>query len=154
MPRLAFFLVVAPISSHMIHILFYPRFSCTPDIIVRERAEDEDMYLILACDGIWDVMSNEDVGDFVARRVDKRRNDANNGNRGEVLARVGDELLAACLIAGSRDNMSVLIVAFPGSGLASLPLSKTSMLEMAELKSERADKFAPVDVTVRALAYE
>ena len=35
---------------------------CTPEIIVRDRVDDEDMYLILACDGIWDVMSNEDVG--------------------------------------------------------------------------------------------
>lgn len=110
------------------------------------------MHLILACDGILDFMSNEDIVDFVARRVDERRRGANNGKRGEMLARVGDELLADCLKAGSRDNISVLIVAFPVSGLASLPLSKTSMLEMAELKSEGADEFAPVDVTVRALA--
>ena len=139
----------------MIHFCIRPRFSCTPDIVVRERAEDEDMYLILACDGIWDVMSNDDVGEFVTRRVDERRLGANNGDRGEVLARVGDELLAACLNAGSRDNMSVLIVAFPGSGLTSRPLAKTSMLETAALKRERADNIASVDdVTVRALAYE
>ena len=25
---------------------------CTPDIVVRERSDDEDMYLILACDGV------------------------------------------------------------------------------------------------------
>ena len=29
---------------------------CTPAIAPRERAHDEDMYLILACNGIWDVM--------------------------------------------------------------------------------------------------
>ena len=29
---------------------------CTPDIAVRERAHNKDMYLILACAGTWDVM--------------------------------------------------------------------------------------------------
>ena len=51
--------------------------------------------------------------------------------RGEVLTRVGGELLTTCLEAGLRDNMSVLIVAFPASGLAytSTSLSSTSLLE-------------------------
>jgi len=116
------------------------------------------MYLILACDGIWDVMSNDECGEFVAGRVEEHQRGANNVSefpRGEVLARVGDELLAACLNAGSRDNMSVLIVAFPASGLSSAPLSSASMSELAALKREGADYNAAVeDVTVRALAYE
>jgi hypothetical protein len=29
---------------------------CMPKIAARERAYNKDMYLILACDGIWDVM--------------------------------------------------------------------------------------------------
>ena len=99
---------------------------CTPDIVVRERMDDEDMFLILACDGIWDVMSNQEVGEFVARRVAERLDEVssihnkiknNNTVQGEVLARVGDDLLALCLEKKSRDNMSVLIVAFPASGL-------------------------------------
>ena len=36
----------------------------------RETVDVDDMYLILARDGIWDVMSNDDVGEFVARRVE------------------------------------------------------------------------------------
>jgi serine/threonine protein phosphatase PrpC len=44
---------------------------CTPEIIIRERVDDEDMYLILACDGIWGVMLNENVGTFVTRRVNE-----------------------------------------------------------------------------------
>ena len=91
---------------------------CTPEIIRRERVYDEDMYLILACDGIWDVMSNEDVGKFVTRRVNEEMHKLNSRSDREVLASVGDDLLAACLEAGSRDNMSVLIVAFPASGQA------------------------------------
>jgi serine/threonine protein phosphatase PrpC len=51
---------------------------CTPDVAVRERANNEDMYLILGCDGIWDVMSNKDVGKFVARRVEELRQDSSD----------------------------------------------------------------------------
>ncbi len=29
---------------------------CTPDIAARERAHDKDMYLLLVCNRIWDVM--------------------------------------------------------------------------------------------------
>ena len=54
----------------------------------------------------------------------------NNGVflRGEVLTWVGDKLLTACLELGSRDNMSVLIMVFPASGLAYTPMSLLSTL--------------------------
>ncbi|KAL7428681.1 hypothetical protein ACHAXH_000872 [Discostella pseudostelligera] len=118
---------------------------CTPDIVVRERMDDEDMYLILACDGIWDVMSNEEVGEFVARRVAEREN-SNNKVEGEVLARVGDDLLQLCVDKNSRDNMSALIVAFPASGLT----SSGSLLP----NKSNATMPAVADVAVRTLAYE
>jgi hypothetical protein len=47
---------------------------------------------------------------------------------GEVLAGVGDKLMTTCLEAGSRDNLSVLIVACPASGLAYTPTSLSSTL--------------------------
>jgi hypothetical protein len=75
------------------------------------------------------------VGELVARRVEEIQGSSGVDDgvflRGEVLARVGDELLTACLEAGSRDNMLVLIVAFPALGLTYTPtsLSSTSLLE-------------------------
>jgi serine/threonine protein phosphatase PrpC len=118
--------------------------------------DDEDMYLILACDGIWDVMSNEEVGEFVARRVAERENwvrssnpyedSSNNTVEGEVLARVGDDLLQLCVVKNSRDNMSALIVAFPASGLT----SSGSLLP----NKSNATMPAVADVAVRTLAYE
>ena len=42
--------------------------SCEPETTVFKRDEKDD-YLILACDGIWDVMTNEDVVEFVRSRV-------------------------------------------------------------------------------------
>lgn len=132
---------------------------CTPDIVVRERMDDEDMFLILACDGIWDVMSNQEVGEFVARRVAERLdevssiNTKNNKNtvQGEVLARVGDDLLALCLDKKSRDNMSVLIVAFPASGLTT---SESSLSARGKDEKSSANLASASDVAVRTLAFE
>ena len=51
--------------------------------------------------GVWDVTSNDDVGEFVARRGLGTTNSC-----GETcVARVGDQLLTACLKAGLRDNL-------------------------------------------------
>ncbi|KAL3771318.1 hypothetical protein ACHAWU_005786 [Discostella pseudostelligera] len=126
---------------------------CTPDIVVWERMGDEDMYLILACDGIWDVMLNEEVGEFVARRVAERDGDSSNNNtvEGEVLARVGDDLLELCLDKGSEDNMSALIVAFPASGLTS---SESLLPALEEANNSNATMPSDADVAVRTLAYE
>ncbi|EJK46797.1 hypothetical protein THAOC_34519 [Thalassiosira oceanica] len=101
---------------------------CTPEIEARER-DGEDMYLVLACDGVWDVMSNDDAGSFVAAKAaelagwtDEGVVEGSNIEDG-LLARVGDDLLRECLDRGSEDNMSVLIVALPGSGLVPVPSS-------------------------------
>jgi serine/threonine protein phosphatase PrpC len=79
---------------------------CTPNIAMRECAYNEDMYLILACNGIWDIMSNKDMGGFVAGYVEELWQDLSNNDddnnkfpRGEVLTRVGDKLLTLCLNA-------------------------------------------------------
>ncbi len=58
-------------------------------------------YLVLACDGIWDVMTNEDVADFIVSK-------AKEGMRhcGELAG----ALLDLCLEKGSRDNMSAVVV--------------------------------------------
>ncbi|XP_023214259.1 probable protein phosphatase 2C T23F11.1, partial [Centruroides sculpturatus] len=39
-----------------------------PDVVVREVTPDHE-FIVLACDGIWDVLSNEDVVDFIRSRV-------------------------------------------------------------------------------------
>ena len=92
---------------------------CTPETVVRSRNMDEDMYLILACDGVWDVMTDEEVGFFVAQKASERYVNAPKNENMDVLASVGDDLLSHCMEKGSQDNMSVLILAFPASGLKS-----------------------------------
>jgi len=40
----------------------------TPDVITAELKKGDE-FLVLACDGVWDVKSNEDVCDFVGKRI-------------------------------------------------------------------------------------
>lgn len=88
---------------------------CTPDIHVHRRDSASDMYLVLACDGVWDVMSNDEVAQFVSDKVNEllMEPEAAMMDAPTILPEVGDELLKKCLDLGSSDNMSVLIVAFP-----------------------------------------
>ena len=81
-----------------------------PDFEVHVRDEDTDLFLVLACDGIWDVMSNQEVADFIYSRVNEKKESLDNME--SILPEVGDDLLKNCLDLGSRDNMSVLIIAF------------------------------------------
>lgn len=40
-----------------------------PEIFVRERDDSLDEFLVLACDGIWDVMTNEDLCQYIHSRL-------------------------------------------------------------------------------------
>ena len=39
-----------------------------PDVFVEQRCDDDE-FLILACDGVWDVMTNDELCDFVRSRL-------------------------------------------------------------------------------------
>lgn len=64
--------------------------------------------LVLACDGIWDVMSNAEVAEFLHARPMASTDD---------LKKAAEALLEECLTRGSRDNMSVVLAGFAGARL-------------------------------------
>eukprot|EP00118_Oscarella_pearsei_P029180 m.3858 g.3858 ORF g.3858 m.3858 type:complete len:378 (+) comp9879_c0_seq1:64-1197(+) len=72
-----------------------------PDVDANERQEGDE-FVVLACDGVWDVMNNEAVAAFVRRRLRVTDN----------LQKIGCDLIETCLHKGSRDNMSVIIITF------------------------------------------
>ena len=83
---------------------------CTPEILVHSRS-NEDRFLILACDGVFDVMSNEEVGSFVVQEVEALTKSETECT--SVLAEVCDALLEECLERKAHDNMSVMIIHLP-----------------------------------------
>ena len=79
-----------------------------PDVVIHTRKPDSDLYLVLACDGIWDVMDNEEVIDVVQKQVEIKSKFAPEF----VLPDVADALLHECLGKDSRDNLSAIVVSF------------------------------------------
>lgn len=65
--------------------------TCWPDVEVHERDHDKDDLLILACDGVWDVMSSEAA-------VDAVRDVFHSGERNVAL--VAEELIDMALDLG------------------------------------------------------
>ena len=99
-----------------------------PDVIV-ERRTSADEFIVLACDGIWDVMSSQEVCDKVRELLINGRPQApaDPSVKGEEMLALGsmlsqgprrpwdlgtvaEYLIDHCLRLGSRDNMSVIIV--------------------------------------------
>lgn len=76
-----------------------------PDILVQNRNSEQDEFFIIACDGIWDVQTNQDA----VRCVSGLFQDGESN-----LGLICEELCDVCLAFGSKDNMTVLIVKFAG----------------------------------------
>jgi protein phosphatase PTC2/3 len=82
--------------------------TANPEIISRTMTDAEE-FLVLACDGIWDCMSSQDVIDFVRFQVAITRGD---------LGRICEQVMDRCLASDSElggigcDNMTIIIVAF------------------------------------------
>ncbi|XP_071550725.1 protein phosphatase 1B isoform X2 [Panulirus ornatus] len=75
-----------------------------PEIYV-ERRQVDDEFLVLACDGIWDVMTNEDLCTFVRSRL----------LLSDDLESISNHVVDTCLHKGSRDNMSLVLITLPGA---------------------------------------
>jgi len=71
-----------------------------PDITCVDRDCDCDNYILVACDGIYDVMQNDQICEFLTDRL-YSYSDKNL---------VPETLIDLCLNMGSRDNMSAVLV--------------------------------------------
>jgi serine/threonine protein phosphatase PrpC len=67
--------------------------------IIQYPRNSQASFIILACDGIWDVMTNEEVALFVVHRASSHK-----------LEEISSLLLDECLRRKSTDNMSVYII--------------------------------------------
>lgn len=78
-----------------------------PCIRLHRRSADDE-FLFLACDGIYDVMTNEQIRKFIQKK-------ARQGTKSSAQD-ICEELINECLVKGSRDNMSVILVLFNDRG--------------------------------------
>jgi len=67
--------------------------------IVEYSRNSSASFIVLACDGIWDVMTNDEVASFITHRTSTNK-----------LEDIASQLLDECLHRNSTDNMSVYIV--------------------------------------------
>ncbi|XP_058020617.1 protein phosphatase 1G isoform X2 [Ahaetulla prasina] len=87
--------------------------SALPDIKVLTINDDHD-FMVIACDGIWNVMSSQEVVDFVHSKITQKSED------GELrsLSSIVEELLDRCLAPDTSgdgtgcDNMTCIIISF------------------------------------------
>jgi serine/threonine protein phosphatase PrpC len=79
----------------------HQKVSPVPELIFVDRLSDKDEFILIACDGIWDVQSNEVAVQLVANLFAEGESD---------LGLICEEVCDACLGIGSKDNMTALVV--------------------------------------------
>src|SRR3546814_1303530 len=81
----------------------HPVVVCTPDVVVHAR-NPEDEFILVASDGLWNVLSEAEACATVRRKLREM-----NGNA----KLVAEFLIDQCLRRDSRDNISVAFIVFP-----------------------------------------
>uniref|UniRef100_A0A3P9H9C1 Protein phosphatase 1B n=1 Tax=Oryzias latipes TaxID=8090 RepID=A0A3P9H9C1_ORYLA len=92
-----------------------------PEVYKLERTP-EDEFLILACDGVWDAIGNEELCAFVRNRMQVC----------DDLRDICAQVIDLCLYKGSLDNISIIIVCFPGAP----QVSQEALQQEAELEHQ------------------
>ena len=86
--------------------------TCYPDVSVHERTADDEL-ICLACDGVWDVMSNSEAVLYLTQIIPQGSSSSSNGEKSKTNIRaldLAESLIKLALQAGSTDNLSAVIV--------------------------------------------
>lgn len=75
-----------------------------PDVSTSQLSRDVD-FIVVACDGVWDMLSNDEVCAIVAKELKETDNDL-----GLVCERVMDHCLAPTAHGYGTDNMTIAII--------------------------------------------
>jgi serine/threonine protein phosphatase PrpC len=81
-------------------------FSCVPEITVRSRQPSTDEALVMGCDGVWDVMSNEAAVEEVHRVYAKQKRIHGEGVR---MSQVAGGLVNTAYRLGKRTILKVFV---------------------------------------------
>jgi len=83
-----------------------PYISCVPDIF-RYKLTKKDQFIIIGCDGLWDVVDNQEAVNFILTNAYDMEH--NRINKKTNLARL---LADYAIQKGSTDNVTIIIVFF------------------------------------------
>jgi hypothetical protein len=116
-----------------------------PDVQSRDVTEELE-FIVIACDGIWDVLSNEEVIEFIRRRIADEMEPS-------VIC---EELMTRCLAPGCQmgglgcDNMTVILICFlNGKPYKELSAKcRRSPFNLNQKSSEVDDQHPDADVVV------
>lgn len=90
--------------------------TCDPEIKSVQRKPDEDEFIILACDGIWDCLTSEEAVTRVRKGLSQR---SSKEKISEVIEQMFDEIVATDIMSSSgvgTDNMTCVVVEFKNKG--------------------------------------
>jgi len=110
----------------------------TPDIHTEARSPNDD-FLLLACDGIWDVKTNQEACTFVLNRIAKK----------QPLEKIAEDLLDDCICADPKvtfglggDNMTCTIVKIQKDDNDLEPVASGALAPAPALEFSRQDSDA------------
>ncbi|XP_077284941.1 putative protein phosphatase CG10417 isoform X2 [Arctopsyche grandis] len=92
-----------------------------PDVKTLTINRETDKFIVLACDGIWNFMSSQNVVNFVSERLAEGR---------EKLSQICEEMFDHCLAPNTLgdgtgcDNMTALIIVFKSDKTSEIAVSK------------------------------
>lgn len=85
-----------------------PYVTCLPEIF-KYKLTNDDKFIIIACDGLWDVLTNQEAINFVISRAF----DINGNKKKEITNQnIAKSLAEYAIKKGSTDNVTVIIVFF------------------------------------------
>lgn len=84
-----------------------PYIGIEPDVF-EYKISSKDKFLIMACDGLWDVMDNQEAVDFVLKICYDMKTNTRKNDKINMAKRLADRAIEK----GSGDNISVIIVFF------------------------------------------
>jgi serine/threonine protein phosphatase PrpC len=84
--------------------------SCLPDIF--DYSLNNEKFIIMGCDGLWDVLQNQDVIDFILEKIEdlKNSNKQIQELKGRSENNIAQKIAEYAIKKGSLDNISVNII--------------------------------------------